>query len=72
MRFDESFLFYLGSTFWGKVCKSWVLPVTWWEAAVQPPFAPFPRAAGFSPGLFPRPYGGKHCHRAARHEKRLG
>ena len=35
--FEEPFLSYLRSGFWGKARKNWMLPVTWWEAAMQPP-----------------------------------
>lgn len=35
--FDEPFLSSLRFRFWVKACENWMLPVTGWEAAVQPP-----------------------------------
>jgi len=37
--FDEIFLSYLRLRFWGEDRKNWILPVTGWEAAKQPPSA---------------------------------
>lgn len=34
--FDEPFLSSLRFGFWVKACENWMLPVTGWEAAVQP------------------------------------